>query len=276
MHKPVSIQRLYATMKSAYLDSLGYAVPERYQSAFVHWGGGSEVQDIYRRLTSDLTPGAKVLIVGVMGGRDYFLFKNLGFEVHALDLGSQPDIDPIVVGNVEDPLPFADGHFDVVLAGEVIEHLERDAEALRNLRRVMKDDGRLIVSVPFYNDWEPGHVRIHSPRSFGFLLQLAGFEVADYLERPAIFQPRRFNAVQHAVSLASFLLTGRTTYRGSSWLIGALSWRLGHMAWPRPVRRRSRSYGGYFLCRKSVSVDHVRINRDWYTAAGTAAARGTG
>lgn len=261
------LQRVYARMKAHYLDSLGYVVPERYRSSFVHWGGGSEVQYIYRRFTEDLPPGAKVLIVGAMGGRDYFLFRNFGFDVSALDLGPQPDIANVVIGNAEEPLPFPDGSFDVVLAGEIIEHLERDVTALRNVRRVLKDTGRLIVSVPYYNDWEPGHVRIHSPQSFGTVLGLAGFEVSDYLERPALIRPNRLNLIQHGMSLALFVLGGRTAYGFTSRLMGSFSWRVGHVGWLRPIRRLSKSYGGYFLCVKGTATDHVAVNRARYTAA---------
>ncbi|MEP6714626.1 MAG: methyltransferase domain-containing protein [Terriglobia bacterium] len=45
-------------------------------------------------------------------------------------------------------LPFADGVFDLVAAFEVIEHLERWGELLREAARVLKTDGVLLVSTP--------------------------------------------------------------------------------------------------------------------------------
>jgi len=257
----------YREMKESYLDALGYDVPPRYRSSFVHWGGGVEAQYVYRRLTETAPREGRVLIVGVMGGRDYFLFRNLGFHVEALDLGPQPDIDRVAYANVEDELPYDDRSFDVVLLGEVLEHLERDVTALRNVRRVLKDKGLLVVTVPFFNDWEEGHTRIHSPASAERLLALGGFRVVDQVERPGLFRPNVLNPPQHAVSLVRFLVSGKTTYAAAGRLIGGLSWWAGHRHWLRPIRRWSRDYGGYFLCTKAASLDHVALNRRLYTEA---------
>ncbi|MCX7996615.1 MAG: class I SAM-dependent methyltransferase [Patescibacteria group bacterium] len=45
-------------------------------------------------------------------------------------------------------LPFPDGHFDAVICSEVLEHLEDDLKALKELKRVLAKDGTLLVSVP--------------------------------------------------------------------------------------------------------------------------------
>jgi len=47
-------------------------------------------------------------------------------------------------------LPFKDTYFDKVICSEVLEHLPDDNQALRELRRVLKDDGILAISVPTY------------------------------------------------------------------------------------------------------------------------------
>jgi SAM-dependent methyltransferase len=58
--------------------------------------------------------------------------------------------------SIED-LPFADAAFDVATSFEVIYHLGvgSDANALRELRRVLKPDGRLLLRVPAH-DWLRG------------------------------------------------------------------------------------------------------------------------
>lgn len=45
-------------------------------------------------------------------------------------------------------LPFADGSFDAVVCTEVLEHLPRPGECLREIRRVLKDGGVAYISVP--------------------------------------------------------------------------------------------------------------------------------
>ncbi len=51
---------------------------------------------------------------------------------------------------VLEQLPFDDGRFDVVIATDVIEHLDDDRRALAELRRVTAPGGRLVVTVPAY------------------------------------------------------------------------------------------------------------------------------
>ena len=46
------------------------------------------------------------------------------------------------------PFPFSDSRFDAVLFLDVIEHLNSRREVLREIRRVLKPDGRLLVSAP--------------------------------------------------------------------------------------------------------------------------------
>ena len=74
----------YGELKRHYLDSLGFDVPERYRSNFVHWGGGADAQYIHARFVADMPSGSRALIVGVMNGRDYFSAPKHGVRCHCL------------------------------------------------------------------------------------------------------------------------------------------------------------------------------------------------
>ena len=47
-------------------------------------------------------------------------------------------------------LPFADESFDLVTALDVVEHLDDDATGLKEMRRVLKTDGRALIFVPAF------------------------------------------------------------------------------------------------------------------------------
>jgi SAM-dependent methyltransferase len=87
------------------------------------------------------------------------------------------------VGPTE-PLPFADESFDLVTTLDVIEHIEDDVAALRELRRVMRPGGLLLVAVPAFmflwgdQDEISHHFRRYTAPSLRRSLRAAGFEVA--------------------------------------------------------------------------------------------------
>jgi SAM-dependent methyltransferase len=66
----------------------------------------------------------------------------------------------VLEGSVMD-MPFDDASFDLTVSLDVIEHLQDDVEALRELRRVTKPGGALLVTVPAYQWLWSGHDEIN-------------------------------------------------------------------------------------------------------------------
>jgi SAM-dependent methyltransferase len=60
---------------------------------------------------------------------------------------------PLVVNAANERLPFADRAFDVVLSNEVIEHVADDALSAREMVRVLRSGGRIVLFCP--NRWYP-------------------------------------------------------------------------------------------------------------------------
>src|SRR4051794_21526692 len=60
----------------------------------------------------------------------------------------------VVVGDVESmDLPFEPASFDVILCGDVIEHLRDPREALARVRPFLRPGGRLVASTPNIANW---------------------------------------------------------------------------------------------------------------------------
>jgi SAM-dependent methyltransferase len=79
-------------------------------------------------------------------------------------------------------LPFVDGAFDVVGMFDVLEHIDDDQAALRELHRVVRPGGQLIVSVPAFpflwgrQDVVSHHYRRYVKPEILERLRSAGFE----------------------------------------------------------------------------------------------------
>lgn len=72
------------------------------------------------------------------------------------------------------PLGFADGSFDFVISFQVIEHVERDAELVREIKRVLRPGGKFIVTTPnapMSLTRNPWHVREYTASELRKLLE---------------------------------------------------------------------------------------------------------
>jgi SAM-dependent methyltransferase len=112
------------------------------------------------RLT--LPADARLLDAGCGSGRTLADLAQLG-EAHGIELS--PDaaqiarrrgLGEVVVGRVEE-LPWPTANFDLITCLDVIEHTPDDAVALRELRRVSKPAGWLLVTVPAYQSLWSAH-----------------------------------------------------------------------------------------------------------------------
>ncbi len=64
--------------------------------------------------------------------------------------------------------------FDLVVAVEVLEHVEQDREFLRHVQRVLRPDGRFLMTTPngdFLRNTNPDHKRHHRKAELSELLQ---------------------------------------------------------------------------------------------------------
>jgi SAM-dependent methyltransferase len=82
-----------------------------------------------------------------------------------------------------DTLPFPDKSFDMLVATDVLEHIESDLAALQEWRRVLTEDGFLVLTVPAYqwlwsaHDEALHHYRRYSLGQLHRLINLAGYQV---------------------------------------------------------------------------------------------------
>lgn len=81
-------------------------------------------------------------------------FEKFGIDVSEYAISEAKKILPnasLKVGNAENPLPFPDNFFDIIICNDLIEHLEKPRIALENILRVLKRDGVLYINTPNFN-----------------------------------------------------------------------------------------------------------------------------
>lgn len=62
---------------------------------------------------------------------------------------------PDVISDLEDKFPFKDGCTDTIIAFNLLEHIYRYGNFVRECRRVLKKNGRLYIFVPFLVRYHP-------------------------------------------------------------------------------------------------------------------------
>jgi len=177
-----------------YYEQLWRALPE-----------GLEPADFNLRsrfLLDRVSAGRRVLDVGCGEGRFAAELGSAGAEVVGVDVAEEPlrraraqhpELDLRLV-QAHGPWPLADASFDVVWAGEVLEHLLDTAAWLSEVRRVLRSGGTLLVSTPdngplslmamalskraFAARFEPrgDHLRFYNRATLSRLIEDFGFE----------------------------------------------------------------------------------------------------
>ena len=117
---------------------------------------------------------AAVLDIGCGTGANLRMLHELGFR-RARGIDQSPDaigycrqkgLGPIDCGDAA-RLPFPDGTFDLVLATDIIEHLDDDAAGLREVGRILRPGGRALITVPaFMALWGPHDELAHHKRRY--------------------------------------------------------------------------------------------------------------
>lgn len=239
------------------------SIPIRYLSVFCRVAGASELSYVIQKIFLNDVTDPKVLVVGLHGGRDYWMSVSRGWDVHGMDI-NEYDFPNTTVANAEERWPYDDKCFDVIIMGEVLEHLFFDKEALQEAGRVIKPGGKLIVTVPFLDSNDEFHVRMHDQKTIVHLLKFSGFSVVDMVERPGIYFKPMLNYVNSFLSVLVFLVFRVNLYYRLVPLYGKIEYYFGKKKILRGFSKMFAgvNYGGNILAVKSnISSDYIKENK---------------
>jgi ubiquinone/menaquinone biosynthesis C-methylase UbiE len=144
--------------------------------------------------------GLSVLDIGAGDGDVVFELARKGYQCTAMDI-SRVRLEKYrtlaeamkvrqLLGNVEEHIPLNNQEVDIVLCGEIIEHVPNNDKALAEINRVLKTGGQYIVSVPYRETLkiatcpdcgkkfeQNGHLHTYDKTILGKMLQKHGFRV---------------------------------------------------------------------------------------------------
>src|SRR5215213_1186703 len=145
----------------------------------------SFVEDICRRVT-DRRP--RILDVGCGTGANLLMLSKYGdaegvdVSEDALAFCRERGLESVKLGAAEE-LPYDDGTFDLVTALDVVEHMDDDLAGLREMRRVLRPGGHVLLFVPTFmflwgvQDDVSNHRRRYRLPELRRVVEKAGFEV---------------------------------------------------------------------------------------------------
>lgn len=184
-----------------------------------------------------ITDKSKVLDIGCKDAALKRLCESQSFDIEyfGMDISAEvlnrfslTDNKHFMVGDAGKKIPFPDNTFNFIFALEIIEHVESPTAMLKEIHRVLKADGKFILSLPnpyFYiemlanfkkkSDTE-GHISSFTFQNIMRLLQFAGMKITDscgtYTRLP--FSSRFRNDRQYTiVSTNMFFLTRSYIFR---------------------------------------------------------------
>lgn len=136
---------------------------------------------------ADIPVGSKILDVGCCWSSLSIELSCLGYKVFGIDISEYPFYHPnftFVKGSIC-KTDFPDNFFDVVIAISTIEHIglghygdskqETDHQAVNEIKRVLKPNGRFILTLPYGKSMTTEVFKVYDKNSLASLIE--GFEV---------------------------------------------------------------------------------------------------
>ncbi len=138
---------------------------------------------LYRNISEMITNlNGKLLDIGC-GKKPYeslcMVDKYIGLEIDTEENRKNKKADYFYDGSI---MPFRDKNFDSVISNQVFEHVFNPIQFIKETNRVMKIDGRLLLTVPFVWDEHEQPYDYARYSSFGLnnILIKNGFEVLEH------------------------------------------------------------------------------------------------
>ena len=154
-----------------------------------HWWFVGRQAILANILRKYFPPKAKILDIGCNTGVLVGILQKNGYEAfgsdmsqEAIEYGSQRGVKKLYVATGEKQ-PFPDQTFDCVMALDVIEHIDDDGAVIKEMKRLLKPDGKIIIKVTAFmflwglQDEAAHHKRRYTKNSLSKIITSEGFSI---------------------------------------------------------------------------------------------------
>lgn len=121
-----------------------------------HWWFVGRQAILFDFLKKYVSPKARILDIGCNTGVLVDMMQKAGYEAcgsdmskEAIEYGSARGVKKLYVAN-GDIQPFPSELFDCVMALDVIEHIDDDSAVIKEMKRLLRPGGTLIIKVPAF------------------------------------------------------------------------------------------------------------------------------
>ncbi|HKP46102.1 MAG TPA: class I SAM-dependent methyltransferase [Pyrinomonadaceae bacterium] len=194
----------------------------------------SFLRPVVKELQASATGPLRILDVGCGTGANLEMLSQFGkaegvdVSAQALDFCRARGLNLVKEGAAEE-LPYEDTSFDLVTGLDVVEHLDDDVAGLREMRRIVRPGGKIVLFVPAFTflwgvqDDISNHRRRYSMGQLRAAVAAAGFEIdrASYVNL-SFFAPILFGRTL-------MRLTGLKPASENNITVGALNGVLGRL-----------------------------------------------
>jgi len=163
-----------------------------------HWWY-RERRHLLARALDGLRPG-DALDIGAAGGGNTRVLRERGWRPVALEYGPEGaevahERGLLTLRADATRLPIDDAALDLVVAFDILEHIEDDELAVREVARILRPEGTFLVAVPAdprlwsAHDVAVDHVRRYTRETLSSVLHRGGFEVVDMTSWNVLLRP---------------------------------------------------------------------------------------
>jgi len=188
----LSVANMSSEVKSMPREMMEHTYPILFRVEQSHWwhiGRRRILSNFVEEICSQITDRRpKILDVGCGTGANLLMLSKYGdaegvdISEDALAFCRERGLDKVKLGAGEE-LPYDNGTFDLVTAFDVVEHMDDDLAGLKEMRRVLRPGGRVLLFVPTFmflwglQDDVSHHRRRYRLPELTRVLEQAGFEI---------------------------------------------------------------------------------------------------